>query len=137
MEKKLIQIGELAKISKVPIATLRYYEKRNLLKPTKVKDSGYRLYSQEAEKTIGFVKHAQELGFSLEEIKQLINLRAPSVGRCKRVRNRAKSKLEDVREKIRLLSQIEGTLEKLIKDCEKSKTSSNCPIIEGMEDIND
>ncbi len=137
MKRKLIQIGELSKISNVPIATIRYYEKRDLLKPTKIKDSGYRLYSSDAEKTVGFVKHAQELGFSLEEIKQLINLRAPSTGRCKRVRDRAKSKLDDVREKIKMLSQIEVTLEQLIKDCEKNKTSSKCPIIEGMEDFND
>ncbi len=137
MKRKLIQIGELAKISNVPIATIRYYEKRDLLKPTKIKDSGYRLYSTDAEKTVGFVKHAQELGFSLEEIKQLINLRAPSTGRCKRVRDRAKSKLDDVREKIKMLSQIEITLEQLINDCEKNKTSTKCPIIEGMEDFND
>ncbi len=137
MNKKLKQIGELAKLSNVPIPTIRYYEKRGLLKPTKIKDSGYRLYSTETTKTVGFIKHAQELGFSLEEIRQLINLRAPSTGRCKRVRDRAKNKLNDVREKINMLSQIENTLEQLIKDCEKNKTSSKCPIIEGMEGFND
>lgn len=129
----LLQIGEIAKLAGVNIQTLRYYERRNILKPSSKKVSGFRLYSEDAVKTIKFIKHAQELGFKLDEIKELINLRAPSIGRCERVQKRANEKLTDVKEKIKLLKNIERTLKKLITDCKNNKTSSNCPIIEGME----
>ena len=130
---KLLQIGAIAKEAKVNIQTIRYYERRNILKPTQIKESGYRLYAEDAVKTVAFVKHAQELGFSLDEIKQLINLRAPSVGRCESVRKRAKDRLSDVQEKLKLLRQIEKTLKKLINDCESNKTIRECPIIDSLE----
>lgn len=130
---QLLQIGSVAKSAGVNIQTIRYYERRGLLKPADKRDSGYRLYSEEAIKTIKFIKHAKELGFTLDEIKELMNLRAHTTSRCERVRDRAKAKLEDVREKIAMLANIERTLENLIVDCENNKTSGKCPIIENME----
>lgn len=132
-EKRLLQIGEIAKMAGVNIQTLRYYERRNILRPSSKKESGFRLYSEDAVKTVKFIKHAQELGFKLEEIKELINLRAPTIGRCERVQKKADEKLADVQEKIKLLKNIEKTLKKLVSDCKKNKLSSNCPIIEGLE----
>lgn len=129
----LYQIGEIAKMAEVNIQTIRYYERRNILKPKNKKDSGFRLYSRDAVKTIKFIKHAQELGFKLDEIKELMNLRAPSVGRCERVRKQATEKLGDIQQKISLLKGIEKTLKKLITDCEQNKTSQTCPIIDNME----
>jgi len=130
---KLLQIGTVAKRAGVNIQTIRYYERRNILKPVEIKDSGYRLYAEDAIKTIAFVKHAQELGFKLDEIKQLLNLRAPSVGRCDSVRNKSNLRLSDIQEKIRMLKAMERTLKKLIKDCENNKTSKGCPIIDSLE----
>jgi Hg(II)-responsive transcriptional regulator len=132
-QQKLVQIGEIAKMAGVNIQTLRYYEHRNILKPSSKKDSGFRLYSMDAVKTVKFIKHAQELGFKLDEIKELINLRAPSIGRCNQALKKASEKLSDVRDKIDNLKKIEKTLKKLISDCRQNKTSQNCPIIENME----
>lgn len=133
MAGKLLQIGEIAKKAMVNIQTIRYYERRNILKPAEIKESGYRLYSEDGVKTLRFIKHAQELGFSLDEIKELLKLRAPSSTRCESVRLRAQEKLADVKEKISMLQQIEQTLIKLIDDCARNKTSKKCPIIENME----
>lgn len=131
---KLLQIGMVAKEANVNIQTIRYYEKRNILKPAQVKESGYRLYTEDAIKTVAFIKHAQELGFTLDEIKQLLNLRTPSVSRCESVRKRAKLRLSDIQEKMKMLRQMEKTLKILIKDCEKNKTSKECPIINSLEE---
>lgn len=132
-KQQLLQIGTIAKRAKVNIQTVRYYERRNILKPTQVKDSGYRLYSEDAVKTIAFVKHAQELGFKLDEIKQLLSLRTSSVSRCESVRKKAAARLSDVQEKLSMLKKLEVTLKSLIRDCEKNKTSKDCPIINSME----
>ncbi len=132
-KRELYQIGEIAKMADVNIQTIRYYERRNILKPSSKKESGFRLYSIDAVKTIKFIKHAQELGFKLDEIKELMNLRVPSVGRCKRVKKHAWEKLTSIQQKISLLKKIEQTLKKLIVDCEQNKTSQDCPIIESME----
>jgi len=129
----LYQIGEVAKLAEVNIQTIRYYERCNILRPKSKKDSGFRLYSRDAVKTIKFIKHAQELGFKLDEIKELMNLRAPSAGRCERVRKQASEKLGDIQQKISMLKRIEKNLRKLITDCEQNKTSQTCPIIDSME----
>jgi len=134
MPKNLFQIGEIAKLAGVNIQTLRYYERRNILTPNSKKASGFRLYAKDAVQTVRFIKHAQELGFKLEEIKQLLSLRAPSSSRCQSVRKKAAVKLSDVQEKITLLKKMEKTVKKLISDCEKNKTSTSCPIIDSMEE---
>lgn len=132
-KQNLFQIGVIAERANVNIQTLRYYEKRNILKPARVKESGYRLYTEDAVKTVTFVKHAQELGFKLDEIKQLLGLRNASVNRCDSVRKRAQIRLSDVQEKMKMLKRIEKTLKVLIKDCENNKTSKKCPIIDSLE----
>ncbi|PJB52493.1 MAG: hypothetical protein CO099_12355, partial [Bdellovibrio sp. CG_4_9_14_3_um_filter_39_7] len=130
--KELVQIGEIAKLAGVNIQTLRYYERRNILRPSSKKASGFRLYSKDAVKTVKFIKRAQELGFKLDEIKEFINLRAPSVGRCNQVLKRASEKLGDVQEKINQLKSIEKTLKKLISNCRQNKTSQQ--LIEGQQE---
>lgn len=134
-KRDLLQIGTVAKEAKVNIQTIRYYERRNILNPTQVKDSGYRLYTEDAIRTVIFIKHAQELGFKLEDIKQLLNLRTSSVNRCESVRKKSKAQLDDVQEKIKMLKKIEKTLKKLIKDCENNKTSKECLIIKSLEAV--
>ena len=130
---KLYKIGSVAKMANVNIQTIRYYERRSILKPKITKESGYRLYDESAVKTISFIKNAQELGFTLEDIRQLMGLRNTSKTRCQKVQAKANEKLDDVKDKIKMLKGIERTLKKLVKDCENNKTSNGCPIIDGME----
>lgn len=131
---KLYQIGTLAQKANVNIDTIRYYEKRSLLIPKSRKESSFRMYDDDSLKTIRFIKHAQELGFQLEEIRDLLKLRSNSTGRCQNVRKRAVNKLEDVEAKIQSLRSIQKNLKKLIEECDQRKFQEYCPIIEGMED---
>ena len=134
-DAKNLTIGQVAKRASVNVQTLRYYERRNLVLPKVRKDSGYRLYDEQTVRTVQFVKHAQEMGFTLEEIRSLLSLRVPSHGRCNRVLSRAKEKLSDVKDRIKKLKRMESTLKKLISDCENKITTDSCPIIESMEDV--
>ena len=134
MKDDLYQIGVLAHKAQVNIQTIRYYERIKLLAPKMRKDAKrVRYYNNDSLKTLNFIKHAQELGFQLEEIKELLKLRSESTGRCDRVRKRATDKLSSVQFKIKTLREIEKNLKKLIGECEARKNQEDCPIIEGME----
>ena len=129
-----MKIGKVAKEAQVNIQTLYYYERVGMLKPKSRLDSGYRIYDDSAVKAVRFIKHAQELGFSLEEIRGLITLRAATKLKCKTVQDKASIHLADVKMKIAKLEAIQDTLEDLIKNCRKQKTDSECPILDCLEE---
>ncbi|MFN2494232.1 MAG: MerR family transcriptional regulator, partial [Pyrinomonadaceae bacterium] len=89
-----IQIGEVAKRSGVSIDTLRYYERLRLLPPTRRSAGGFRLYAPEHVERVQFIKQAQELGFSLDEIKGL--LATGGADECRKVRALLKTKLNEL-----------------------------------------
>ena len=137
-EELLYQIGALAEKAQVNIQTIRYYERIKILAPKLRKDSKrVRFYDKDSLKTLLFIKNAQELGFQLDEIKDLLKLRNENTGRCDRVRKRASEKLENVQFKIKNLKAIEKNLKNLIGECEAKKSQQECPIIEGMEAHNE
>ena len=130
---KSYSIGQLAKAARVNPQTLRFYERKGILKPTNRLESKYRVYDSESLKRLRFIKQAQSMGFSLDEIQSLLNLRVRSVHRCDQVRAKAEAKLRDVRTKISQLKKLENTLTKLVSDCESRVVSECCPILEKME----
>lgn len=126
-------IGQLAKAAKINIQTIRFYERQGILKPLDRLDSGYRVYNEESLKRLTFILHAKELGFSLNEIQDLLKLRIRTVEGCDKVRVKAQKKLADIQIKILHLKKLESTLKGLVSDCENRKVSNCCPIIEKME----
>lgn len=126
-------IGQLAKEAKVNIQTVRFYERQGILKPVLRSESGYRKYDADSLKRLHFILQAKELGFSLREIQDLLNLRVRSVQACDRVRAKAEQKLGDIKRKIVQLKNLEKTLKELIADCEQRQISDCCPILERME----
>lgn len=127
-------IGKIARQAGVNIQTVRYYERRGLLRPDDYRDSGYRLYSDEAVKRLRFIKNAQGLGFSLDEVAKLLRLRVGHKAQCGPVRRQAESRLGIVQEKIADLRSIEKTLNRLIRTCSTKGTTSSCPILASLED---
>ncbi|MBA2404533.1 MAG: MerR family DNA-binding protein, partial [Bdellovibrionales bacterium] len=110
------------------------YERIKLLVPKVRRDAKrVRYYDDNSLKLLNFIKNAQELGFQLEEIKDLIKLKSESTGRCDRVRKRATDKLESVESKINSLKAIQKNLKVLIKECESKESQQACPILEGIE----
>jgi DNA-binding transcriptional MerR regulator len=126
-------IGQLAKAAKVNVQTVRYYEREGFLKPESRTEAGYRVYSKDSLQRLTFIRHAKELGFSLKEITDLLNLRVRSFEDRIRVRKKAETKLSDVRAKIAKLKNLERTLSVLISDCAKRTVPNSCPILGKME----
>src|SRR6266567_4181011 len=104
-----LTIGQLAKQAHVNRETVRYYERRRLLSRPSRSISGYRVFSDDAVRRLRFIRHAKMLGFSLNEIRELLTLRVSSVGTCDRVRARTLAKITDIDQKIRSLRQMKST----------------------------
>lgn len=129
-----LKIGQLAKDVGVNIETIRYYERRNLLAPTSRLPSGYRLYNREAQRRLRFIKNAQALGFTLQEIEELLDLRVSSKARCGDVQRRAEAKLRCVDAKVRDLQSLATALRRLIRTCRAEQPTDRCPILTALED---
>ncbi len=129
-----VTIGRLAKAAGVNIQTLRYYERLKLLTPTARKLSGYRVYGDEAIRRLCFIKNAQELGFTLREIAELLNLRVSSAARCGDVQRKAEDKLKQVEAKVRDLRALAGALRSLIHSCRAGQPTDRCPILKSLEE---
>lgn len=129
----LLQIGKLAEATQVNIQTIRFYEREGLLPTPDRNSNGYRLYEQIDIDRVRFIKQAQSLGFSLYEIKQLLNLRIEPNSNCEQVRHQAEEKIAQMRTKISELMNIVQTLESLVEDCTKKKLTGICPILKTIE----
>lgn len=129
-----MRIGEVAQKAGVGVETIRFYERKGLIeKPRKPADGGYRSYSSETVSGVRFIREAQCLGFSLNEIEELLMLRADPETDCVDVRERAQAKLDEVNDKIVRLSEIQSVLENLIQKCRgEGPASSSCPILDAL-----
>jgi Hg(II)-responsive transcriptional regulator len=126
--------GEIARRTGLNAETLRYYEGRGLIPVPPRTASGYREYSEGDVERIQFIRRAQELGFTLAEILDLLDLRLePRTDRTE-LRNRVSSKIESIRAKIEDLERIESALDNLLDRCTCSGTSDPCPILEALRD---
>lgn len=128
------KVGEIAKIVGVNVETLRYYEKIKIMPNPKRKDSRYRYYDELDLRRLLFIKRAKELGFTLKEIKELLNLKIESTATCGDVKHLAEHKLNDIEQRIKDLMNIKNVLLKLINQCICEEVSSDeCPILEVIE----
>ncbi len=128
------KVGEIAKIVGVNVETLRYYERIKIMPKPKRLPSGYRYYNDDDLRRLLFIKRAKELGFTLKEIDELLNLRIESKSTCGDVKHLAERRLTDIEEKIRDLKNIKKVLLRLIRQCVHEEVSSDeCPILEVIE----
>ena len=136
MRKRLegIRTGELAKRAEVNAQTLRYYERRGLLLKPKRSESGYRLYDEDAVRRIRFIKKAQDLGFTLAEISELLSLEVEEQTACDDIREKAQAKLAEIDGKVRDLTRIRNTLNELLEACAAREPTEACPILNSLED---
>jgi Hg(II)-responsive transcriptional regulator len=126
-----LKVGEVAQRGGVNLQTIRYYEREGLLpKPPRL-PSGYRAFPESAVRRVRFIKRAQELGFSLSEIRDLLGL--PGNAGAQEVRERTKAKIADIEEKIRRLRAIKDALTTLAERCPGCGPLSECPILDALE----
>lgn len=127
-----LTIGQVARRAGVHVETIRYYERRRLLAEPPRRRSGYRAYPAEAIQRIRFIKSAQGLGFCLEEIAEMLELRVTPDTTCADVRQLAQTRLDEVEERIRKAQTLKRTLKRLIANCREDKPLSECPILDAM-----
>jgi len=128
--------SKLAAHAEVNLHPFRYYEKRGLLPRPSRTASGYRQYGPEHVARLRFIKRAQRLGFTLEEIRELLSLRAePGAGAD--VRARTARKVEEIDARIRDLQRIHAKLAELHAACEHHGSPDDCLVLHALEDAND
>jgi len=125
--------GEIAEKAGVNPETLRYYERKELIPTPPRSDGGFRLYDDNYVDRLRFIQRAKDLGFTLAEIKDLLDLRVDEEATCQNVRARAEHKLDEVEEKIRDLQRIRKALSRLADACEEDGPTSDCPILDAIE----
>ncbi len=126
--------AQLSRRCRINPETLRYYEKIKLIPKPPRSSSNYRQYPEHYVQRIGFIKRGQELGFTLREIRDLLDLRAKENAKCSDVRRRAEGKIADVDEKIRSLRAIRRALASLVERCVDDGPIGECSILEAMDD---
>ena len=128
-----LRTGEVAAKAGVNVQTLRYYERRGLLQEPQRRSSGYREYPPDAVQLIRFIKRAQELGFTLVEIEELLRLRSDQEAACSEVKSTAEAKIDDIEQKIRHLRAMKCALEVLVASCASEGSTRHCPILETLD----
>lgn len=132
-DEKSFKIGEVAKVTGVGIETLRFYEKSGLVDRPSRTASGYRVYDASIIDRIAFIKKAQVLGFTLDEIRELISHKRAGENPCGHVRAKVKSRLAELDERIRQMTLYRNELAAELKQWEKKRESEGhvCGLIEG------
>jgi MerR family mercuric resistance operon transcriptional regulator len=124
-----MRIGQLARSVGVNIETIRYYQRIGLIDLPAKPYAGYRSYNERDLQRLRFIRGAQRLGFSLEDIRALLEL---SSSDCQQVQKLALEKLDLVKGKLRQLRKIESALTKTIQECTQRRDPEGCPIIETL-----
>ncbi len=128
-----LTIGKISRLSGVPIDTIRFYEKNGLIPPPQRRDSGYRDYDRGTVSRLLFIKKAKELGFTLSEIREILDLRTLPGESCVQVQSLAEQKIRSVQDKIRSLEEIHLALKRLLEECHHHPSPSLCPILDYLE----
>ncbi|MGH8584062.1 MAG: Hg(II)-responsive transcriptional regulator [Gammaproteobacteria bacterium] len=126
----LLTIGRLAAAAGVNLETIRYYQRRGLLEEPGKPPGGYRHYPADAVKRLRFIKRAQALGFTLEEITGLLRLEGADC--CADTRALATRKLSVIEAKIADLDAMRSALAGLVRACDSGDGRATCPIIQGL-----
>lgn len=129
-----LTIGKVAKRADVGVETVRFYEREGLIAAPPRRSSGYRQYAADTVDRLRFIKHAKGLGFSLKEIKELLELRIDPGTTCGQIGQRAEAKVADIEDRIRSLQRMKRALNRLAVACTGNGSVSACPILDALED---
>ncbi len=130
----MLTIGKVAERAQVTADSIRYYEREGLISPAGKSESGYRLYTEEAVRRLGFIRHAQRCGFSLSEIRELLELQRNDQSCCDDVYRVAVDKKLQLETKIKALGAMSDALSALIESCSHDRKSlDDCPILGALE----
>lgn len=130
----MLTISAVARAAGVGVETVRFYERKGLIERPARPDSGHRRYGEDVPRRLRFIRHAQELGFSLREIGALLELRVDANVSCADVKAKALGKIAEVEEKIASLERMRGTLIAITETCAGEGPTTECPILDALDE---
>lgn len=122
-------IGKLAEAADVPVSTLRYYERRGLLRASKRTSGNYRVFDEDAVDRVRFIRAAQANGFTLDDVEALLQFIDGEQAPCGEVRVLIEARLDSVRGQMRELRRLKGTLEDALKKCLATDPDDSCEVV--------
>ena len=128
-----MRIGQIAKETGLNVQSIRFYEREGLLPSVDRSTSGYRIYQKDSIKRIQFIKHAQDVGFSLKEISELLSLKVNPDGSCNMVQQIAAEKLKQLDERLESIRRMKLTLSSMMDMCDEGLPARACPILEALD----
>jgi Hg(II)-responsive transcriptional regulator len=131
-----MRTGQVAGQAGVNLQTLRYYERRGLLPEPPRRESGYRVYGAEAVSTVRFIKRAQRLGFSLEEVGSLLELASGGPESCEAAQALARHRIEELDQRITDLQAMRHSLRRLAATCALPRQARDCPLLHALDAVN-
>jgi Hg(II)-responsive transcriptional regulator len=129
----MLSIGQVAKRAGVGVETVRFYEREGLLEEPLRRASGYRQYSEEVISRLRFIKRAQQLGFSLKEISELLQLRVDAQTSCDEVKQRTEAKIAEVERKLVELQHMRQALLQVHSLCTGQGPTGRCPMLDALD----
>lgn len=130
----MYSIGQLYEITKVKVPTIRFYEEKRLIKPTRRSEGNQRRYSQEEAEKLSFIKHARDLGLGLDSVKKLIELNNHPEKTCRDANEIAETHLSLVKNKIKKLKKLEKELKRIASGCNSGARVKECYVIKSLSD---
>lgn len=127
-----MRTGEVAGRAGVNVQTLRYYERRGLLPVPPRRESGYRIYGQDAVDIVRFIKRAQELGFTLDDVEALFGLMGGGPDDCDQVRQVAHARRTELDNRIADLQAMRDALDQLVATCHLPRVERHCPLLRAL-----
>jgi len=128
-----VRSSEVATKAQVNVQTLRYYERRGLLAEPQRTSSGYRVYTPDAVQVVRFVKRAQQLGFTLDDIEDLLHLADGGPDSCQEAKAMARSRIADLQRRIDELAGMRDALARLVDTCDQPRSKRECPILHDIQ----
>jgi len=128
-----VRSSEVATKAQVNVQTLRYYERRGLLAEPQRTSSGYRVYTPDAVQVVRFVKRAQQLGFTLDDMEDLLHLADGGPDSCQEAKAMARSRIADLQRRIEELAGMRDALARLVDTCDQPRRKRECPILHDIQ----
>lgn len=129
-----LTIGEVARGADIGVETVRFYEREGLIAEPPRRQSGYRQYPPDTIRRLRFIRRAKDLGFTLKEIGELLDLRVDPKRNCTDIRVLAKAKMANVEAKMLDLARIQAALSRLVRVCRGNGPTSVCPILDALDE---
>lgn len=125
-------IGQLARAADVPTTTVRYYERVGLVRPQDRSEGNYRLYGDESLESLKFIRSAQSVGFTLDDVKTLLSMRHRAAASCRQVQSVIEERLADVDRRLKDLRHVRKVLKTTLGKCRENEPQGRCIVIESL-----